>query len=174
MELKRRLITSSLELGTNFKLEFRPRQRSRFYTLLSKKIWRALRYQSQACSCWIIYYEPKRRPSIDLLNIIFLVCPIWLPVFSFFSIIELTRIGCRNRSWYGFDTTSIYHWMGSNPRPFDHEPSALPLDHSFCYSIDLFSFIYRWQFHSTLFKKNSSKANPKRFVWFLNHIDSFS
>jgi len=37
----------------------------------------------------------------------FLVCPIWLPIFSFFSNIEWTRIGCRNRSWHSFDTTSI-------------------------------------------------------------------
>ncbi len=44
--------------------------------------------------------------SVLFLNIFFLVCPIWLPVFSFFSIIEWTRIGCKNWSWNGFDTTS--------------------------------------------------------------------
>jgi len=38
---------------------------------------------------------------------IFLVFPIWLPIFSFFSIVKWTRIGCRNWSWLGFDTIFI-------------------------------------------------------------------
>jgi len=57
---------------------------------------------------------------------IFLVCPIWLPVFSFFFNY------CMNQNWV---QESILAWLwnhfhlalGSNPWPFDREPSALPL-----------------------------------------------
>lgn len=41
---------------------------------------------------------------------------IWLPVLSFFSIIQWTRIECRNRSWYGLDT--IWYWMRFEPTIF--------------------------------------------------------
>ncbi len=52
---------------------------------------------------------------------------------------------CMNQDWV---QESILAWLwnhfhlalGSNPRPFDHEPSALPLDHSFCYMRPVFSF----------------------------------
>jgi hypothetical protein len=30
-----------------------------------------------------------------------------VPHLAFFSIIEWTRIGCKNQSWHGFDTISI-------------------------------------------------------------------
>jgi len=40
----------------------------------------------------------------------------------FFGVPHLaTRIECRNRSWHGFETTSIKHWTGIKPRPSDHD-----------------------------------------------------
>ncbi len=55
---------------------------------------------------------------------------------------------CMNQDWVQ-ELILAWLWhhfhlaLGSNPRPFDHEPSALPLDHSFRYDsmlINAFNF----------------------------------
>jgi len=60
--------------------------------------------------------------------IILLVCPIWLPVFSYFS-----ELGVGIDSGMALTPLPSSIGRGSNPRPSDREPSALPLDHSFCF-----------------------------------------
>jgi len=70
--------------------------------------------------------ENLRSPIHQYLFIVnFLVCPIWLLLFSFFSI-KWTRIGCRNWSWHGFDTAFPFSigWY-SNPQPSNPESSLL-------------------------------------------------
>jgi len=61
----------------------------------------------ETSSCLKFVSKIDKLANHSFFQILFLVCPIWLPVFSFFSLIEWTRIGCRNRSLHGFDTTSI-------------------------------------------------------------------
>jgi len=58
----------------------------------------------------------------------FFVCPIRLPVFSFFSIIEWTRIGYFNRPGMvltPFPSSTYRMRQDLNPRPFDRESSLL-------------------------------------------------
>jgi len=63
---------------------------------------------------------------------IFLVCPIWLPVFFLFFYYE-PELGAEINP--GMALTPLPSSIGreSNPPPSDHKPSALPLDHSFCF-----------------------------------------
>ncbi len=59
--------------------------------------------------------------ALDVIVLIlnsFLVCPIWLPVFCFFSFDHLTRSGYRNWFWHGFETISIQHWMKIKPTTY--------------------------------------------------------
>jgi len=67
----------------------------------------------------------------------FLVCTIWLSVFFLFSI-----MGAAIDPGMALTPLPSSIGQGSNPRPSDCEPSALPLDHSFwCYDIkDLIIF----------------------------------
>jgi len=60
-----------------------------------------------------------------------LVCPIWLPVFFLFFYNE-PELGVEIDPGMALTPllSSIGH--GSNPQPSGCEPSALPLDHSFC------------------------------------------
>ncbi len=68
---------------------------------------------------------------------------------------------CMNQDWV---QESILAWLwhhfhlalGSNPRPFDREPSALPLDHSFCYYILHVNNHYFW---TKIFKYELSNKN---------------
>ncbi len=61
---------------------------------------------------------------------IFLVCPIWLPVFSYFFYIE-PELGVGIDP--GMVLTPLPSSIGRelNPRPYDCEPITLPLDHGF-------------------------------------------
>ncbi len=65
---------------------------------------------------------------------IFLVCPIWLPVFSYFFSNE-PELGVGINP--GLALTPLPSSIGRgrpqglNPQPSDCEPSALPLDHGF-------------------------------------------
>jgi len=65
-------------------------------------------------------------------KIFFLVCPIWLPVFSSFFYDE-PELGVGIDPGMAFTPLPSRIGQGSNPRPSDCEPSALPLDHSFRY-----------------------------------------
>jgi hypothetical protein len=60
---------------------------------------------------------------------IFLVCPIWLPVFLIFYNEPELGVGIDP----GMALTPLPSSIGRglNPRPYDREPSALPLDHGF-------------------------------------------
>ncbi len=76
-----------------------------------------------------IYYH------IDLLNLdlhyfflnIFLVCPIWLPVFFH----NEPELGVGIDPGMALTPLPSNIGRGLNPRPSDREPSALPIDHSF-------------------------------------------
>jgi len=62
----------------------------------------------------------------------FLVYPIWLPVFFLFFYNE-PGLGVGIDPGMALTPLPSSIGLGSNPRPSDHEPSALPLDHSFCF-----------------------------------------
>jgi len=105
--------------------------------------------------CWLTVW-------VDILlffKIYFLVCPIWLPVFSFFFNYFMKQ------DWV---QESILAWLwnhfhlalGSNPQPFDREPSALPLDHSFRLS---------WHFIVM-----NQKIEPNHFPIFLDNFFRFA
>jgi hypothetical protein len=60
---------------------------------------------------------------------IFLVCPIWLPVFSYFLYNE-PELGVGIDPGMALTPLPSGIRQGSNPQPSDCEPSALPLDNS--------------------------------------------
>ncbi len=75
---------------------------------------------------YAILFGPSK--SGNFFKNIFLVCPIWLPVFSYFFHNEPElRVGINP----GMALTPLQSSIGRglNPRPSDREPSALPLDH---------------------------------------------
>jgi hypothetical protein len=84
--------------------------------------------------------------------IILLVCPIWLPVFFLFFYNE-PELGAGIDPGMALTPLPSSIGRGLNPQPYDHEPSALPLDHSFCYSkttyrktvLPFFKTLYRTQ-----------------------------
>jgi len=60
--------------------------------------------------------------------------PIWLPVFSYFFYNEPeSGVGIDPGMALAPLPSSI--GQGSNPQPSDHEPIALPLDHSFRFAL---------------------------------------
>ncbi len=59
-----------------------------------------------------------------------LVCPICLPVFFLFFYNEL-ELGAGINPGMALTPLPSSIRLGLNPRPSDHEPSALPLDHIF-------------------------------------------
>jgi len=61
---------------------------------------------------------------------LFLVCPILLPVFSYFFYNE-PEPGVGINPGMALTPLPSSIGRGSNPQPSDREPSALPLDHSF-------------------------------------------
>jgi len=63
----------------------------------------------------------------------FLVCLIWLPIFSYFSFNE-PELGVGINPGIASTPLTSSIDRGLNSQPSDHEPSALPLDHSFCFS----------------------------------------
>jgi hypothetical protein len=70
----------------------------------------------------------------------FLECPIWLPVFSYFSVINQNWVYVEIDPGMALTPLPSSIGRGSNPRPSDREPSALPLDHSFRLFLEFFSF----------------------------------
>jgi len=67
---------------------------------------------------------------------VFLVFSIWLPVFFLFSMMNQNWV---QESILALALTPLPSSIGreSNPRPSNREPSALPLDHSFCYAYNI-------------------------------------
>ena len=63
--------------------------------------------------------------------------PIWLPVFSYFFYNE-PELGVGVDPGMALTPLQSSIGQGSNQQPSDHESSALPLDHSFCF---LLSFL---------------------------------
>jgi len=59
-----------------------------------------------------------------------LVCPIWLPVFSYFFYNE-PELGVGIDPGMALTPLPSSIGQGLNPRPSDREPSALPLEHGF-------------------------------------------
>jgi hypothetical protein len=80
---------------------------------------------------WICIRHKKENPQF--LKNIFLVCPIWLPVFSYFFYNE-PELGVGIDPGMALTPLPSSIGQGSNPRPSDCEPSALPQDHSFSLS----------------------------------------
>jgi len=58
------------------------------------------------------------------------VCPIWLPVFSYFFYNE-PELGVGINPAMALTPLPSSIGRGLNPRPSDREPSALPLDYGF-------------------------------------------
>ncbi len=58
------------------------------------------------------------------------MCPIWLPVFSYFFYNE-PELGVGVDPGMALTPLPSSIGRGLNPRPSDHEPSALLLDHGF-------------------------------------------
>ncbi len=58
------------------------------------------------------------------------MCPIWLPVFSYFFYNE-PDLGVGIDPGMALTPLPSSIGQGLNPRPSDREPSALPLDHGF-------------------------------------------
>jgi hypothetical protein len=75
-----------------------------------------------------VLHNPNR---IVLFKNIFLVCPIWLPVFFLFFYNE-PELGVGIDPGMALTQLPSSIGQGLNPRPSDREPCALPLDHSFC------------------------------------------
>jgi len=69
------------------------------------------------------------------------LCPIWLPVFSNFFYNE-PELGLGVDSGMALTPLPSSIGRGSNPQPSDREPSALPLDHSFCFIIEMY-FVFQ-------------------------------
>jgi hypothetical protein len=69
-------------------------------------------------------------PCCRFKNYFFLVCPIWLPVFLSFFYNE-PELGVGIDPGVALTPLPSSIGRGLNPRPSDHEPSALPLDHGF-------------------------------------------
>ncbi len=74
---------------------------------------------------------------ISLFLNIFLVCPIWLPVFSHFFYNE-PELGERINPNMALTPLPSSIGQELNPRPSDCDPSALLLDHDFCLIISLY------------------------------------
>jgi len=70
---------------------------------------------------------------------IFLVCPIWLPVFSYFFYNEL-ELGVGIDPGMALTPLPSSIGQGLNPQPSDREPSALLIDHSFQLRLKLADF----------------------------------
>jgi len=62
------------------------------------------------------------------------VCTIWLPVFFLFFYNE-PELGAGINPGMALTPLPSSIGPGLNPQPSDHEPSALPLDHSFRFSL---------------------------------------